>query len=204
MDKLTWKRVWHFIWYEDSIWSWIANIVLSIILIKYVLFPFLGFVLGTQFPIVAVVSTSMEHDGSFDDWWSSSALCTNKICTQEEYYSQFNITKEQFNEFSFNDGFNKGDVMVLSSAKSAELGDVIVFFAKDGRPIIHRMIAVDPIETKGDHNKAQITTNLDPAINEKNVDVNTIIGKASFRIPLIGYVKIMFASLLSLFGIRVA
>ena len=58
------KRVWYFIWEEDSIWSWLVNIILAFVLIKYVVYPGLGFLLGTSHPIVAVVSGSMEHDGS--------------------------------------------------------------------------------------------------------------------------------------------
>ena len=54
------KRLWHFIWEDNSVWSWIANIVLAFILIKFIVYPSLGFVLGTTHPVVAVVSESME------------------------------------------------------------------------------------------------------------------------------------------------
>jgi len=197
---LYWKRFWRFIWEEDSIWSWIANIVLTFILIKYVVFPFLGLLLGTEFPVVAVVSTSMEHDEAFDQWWSSEALCEDRVCTQSVFYGMFNITKEEFKNFRFRNGFNKGDVMVLTSAQSIGIGDTAVFFAKDGRPIIHRVVSLDPIKTKGDHNKAQIMTSQ---LNENNVSRQDLIGKAWFRIPLLGYVKILFVELASLFGVQV-
>jgi len=197
---LYWKRFWHFIWEEDSIWSWIANIVLAFILIKYIVFPFLGLLLGTKFPVVAVVSTSMEHDGNFNQWWNSEALCEDRVCTQSQFYNMFNITKEEFKDFRFSNGFNKGDVMVLTSAQSIGIGDTVVFFAKDGRPIIHRVVSLDPIETKGDHNKAQIMTSQ---LNENNVSRQDLIGKAWFRIPLLGYVKILFVEIVSLFGVQV-
>ena len=142
----------------------------------------------------------MEHDGSFDDWWNSQAICENRSCTQAEFYSMFNITEEDFTEFKFKNGFNKGDVMVLTSFDKEEIGDTIVYFSSDGRPIIHRMISLEPLETKGDHNKAQIMTQ---DLNEKNVAQYEPIGKASLRIPLIGYVKIAFVETLSLFGISV-
>jgi hypothetical protein len=195
------KRIWHFIWYDDSLLSWIVNLILAFIIIKYLLFPFLGLILGSKFPVVAVVSTSMEHDGNFDTWWNSQAYCNNKICTQEKFYSSFNITKEQFQNFKLKNGFNKGDVMVLTSVDSIKIGDIVVFFSKDGRPIIHRIISLNPMQTKGDHNQDQIKTN---ALNETNVQKQMLIGKASFRIPLLGYVKILFAWLLSLFGLQVA
>jgi len=151
--------------------------------------------------MVSVVSSSMEHDGNFEKWWNSQAYCLNATCTQEEFYSQYNITEAEFKNFKFKNGFNMGDVMVLTSNKNIKVGDTIVFFAKDGRPIIHRVISLNPIQTKGDHNPTQIQTNV---LNEKNVSGYKIIGKASFGIPLIGYIKIVFAWTMSLFGIAVA
>ena len=91
-------KVWYFIWESDSIWSWIINIILAFIIIKFLVYPGLGFALGTSHPIVAVVSGSMEHDGSFDQWWQSSASCDLRACTQSEFYSEFDIIKEQFRD----------------------------------------------------------------------------------------------------------
>ena len=54
------KKIWYFIW-DDSIWSWIVNIILAFVLIKFVVYPGLGFLLNTSHPVVAVVSSSMEH-----------------------------------------------------------------------------------------------------------------------------------------------
>jgi len=53
------KRLWHFLWEEDSIWSWIANVIIAFVIIKFLLYPGLGFVLGTPAPIAAVFSGSM-------------------------------------------------------------------------------------------------------------------------------------------------
>ena len=63
------KRAWHFIWSEDSILSWIANVILAFLLIYFIVYPVLGFIFGTSFPIVAVVSGSMEHNENFNLWW---------------------------------------------------------------------------------------------------------------------------------------
>ncbi|MBN2421363.1 hypothetical protein JXB27_03740 [Candidatus Woesearchaeota archaeon] len=195
------RKIWNFIWHDDSLLSWIVNLILAFFIIKYLIFPAMGFALGSQFPMVAVVSSSMEHDGNFDSWWSSQAYCGNRICTQEKFYAQYNISKEDFQEFIFRNGFNKGDVMVLSSPSKLKAGDVVVFFARDGRPIIHRVISLDPLQTKGDHNQDQIENNL---LNEKNISRENLIGKVSIKIPWIGYVKIIFAWVMSLFGIAVA
>ncbi len=198
------KRFWHFIWEDDSFLSWVVNIILAFIIIKFVMFPILGLILGSQFPLVAVVSSSMDHNAKFDAWWNSTAVCGSFVCMQSDYYKQFGITKEQFNTFKLKNGFNKGDVMVLVSPKHLKVGDILVFFAKDGRPIIHRVIKLNPTQTKGDGNSAQITPATDPSINEQSISEEILIGKAILRIPLLGWAKIIFASILSLFGIKVA
>ena len=106
MAKSAWRKIWYFIWEDDSILSWLVNIILAFILIKFIVYPTLGFVFSTPFPIVAVVSTSMEHDESFDDWWSSKASCFDS-CSQSEFYEQYNVSRSQFQNFIFKDGFNK-------------------------------------------------------------------------------------------------
>jgi len=55
------KKTWWFIWESDSIWSWIVNIILAFVIIKFLVYPGLGFAMQTSHPIVAVVSGSMEH-----------------------------------------------------------------------------------------------------------------------------------------------
>ena len=63
LDKLKQhgKKAWNFFWNEDSVSSWIANIIVAFIVIRFIVYPVLGAALGTSFPIVAVVSESMEH-----------------------------------------------------------------------------------------------------------------------------------------------
>src|SRR3989344_2683697 len=63
------KKIWRFIWYDDSLLSWIVSILLAFIIVKFIIFPGLGFLLNTQLPVVAVVSGSMEHNGDFDKFW---------------------------------------------------------------------------------------------------------------------------------------
>src|SRR3989344_7659011 len=90
------KRVWHFIWEEDSWASWLVNVLLAFVIIKFLVYPGLGLLFGTQFPIVAVISGSMEHDGPFNDWWKQHA----------PWYEENNITKENFMNYPFKNGFN--------------------------------------------------------------------------------------------------
>jgi len=194
------RRFWQFLWYEDSVASWFVSILLAFILIKFVIYPLLGLVLGTQFPVVAVVSDSMEHDGSFDDWWAS----------QEDLYLEFNITKNEFNSYPLRNGFNKGDIIILLGANPDKLhrGDIIVYWGGKQYPIIHRIVAVDIdtmgryYQTKGDHNRGQIIN--PPFLNERHVAPDQLVGKAVLRVPYLGWVKIGFVSMLNAVGIPAA
>lgn len=188
------KKIWYFLWEEESVWSWIANVVLAFVIIKFILYPGLGFALGTKAPIVAVVSGSMEHDGSFDQFWSE-AMCCNGGCTRSEvqgqFYERLNISRAQFRDFDFVNGFNKGDIMILYSPKKAELGDVIVYLAPNRPdPIIHRIIQIGEEDgrklfwTKGDHN-------CDVGAFEQHIPEERLIGKAVWRVPFLGWVKII-------------
>jgi signal peptidase I len=163
-------------------------------------------VFGTNLPIVAVISGSMHHDGSFDQWWSSQALCSHmKTCTQEEWYSEHNISKSEFKSFIFKNGFNRGDLILLSRAnpRSVKIGSVLVYDAKGKpMPIIHRVVAIHNntlegglyYETKGDHNPYQIHS---VGLDEFHVNENAVRGKAFARIPFVGFIKIWFAELFS-------
>jgi len=185
------KKAWYFIWEDDSILSWIVNVILAFVLIKFVVYPGLGLLLSTSHPVVAVVSGSMEHNSNFDNWWQP----------QEQYYNNLGITKEQFLKFGFKNGFNKGDIMVLKgiNPENVETGNVIVYTIGGKDPIIHRVVKKwyndsYSFQTKGDN--VVIVQNFEKEINEKQ-----LIGKAFFRIPYLGYIKIWFVELLKFVGI---
>lgn len=186
---------------EDSFLSWIANIALAFVLIRFIVYPLLGLIFATEYPIVAVVSGSMEHSGSFEEWWQSSAYIDGERVTQEEFYSHYSITREDFEDYSFPDGFNTGDIMVLRGTPPDEIerGDIIVFQSPGREPIIHRVIENNLNEgqvtftTKGDAN---------PVIYdfERDVPEEDVIGKAIMRIPFLGYVKIWFFAIIEFFA----
>ncbi|RLE47908.1 signal peptidase I [Candidatus Woesearchaeota archaeon] len=201
--KATLKKIWHFIWNEDSIWSWIVNLILAFIIIKYLIYPGLGLALGTQAPIVAVVSGSMEHDTPFEEWWNGDSCCTpdcSKTMNQGEYYNKRNLTKAQFAHFPFKYGFDKGDIMFLHKRTKIKIGDVIVYRIKERKdPIIHRVINIIEehgkryYSTKGDHN-------CGVARFERVIPEDNVIGKASIRMPFLGWIKIAFVKLVSIFA----
>jgi len=191
------KKIWHFIWEEDSLASWIVNIIIAFLVIKFIVYPGLGLVFGTSFPVVAVVSGSMEHDGSFEDWWDSRAVCSRANCRQSDWYNENSITEDEFKTFIFRNGFNTGDIIILFGAKpqNIDVGDVIVFASTRPYPIIHRVVEKQNddgqmvFETKGDHNPAK-------GPDDVNIGTDKLIGKAVLRIPYLGYIKIWFFELL--------
>lgn len=203
--KPIFKKIWNFIWEEDSVWSWIVNIILAFVIIKFIVYPGLGFLLGTTYPIVAVMSGSMEHDGTFDEWWiSKTARCEeSNMCTQMEFYKEYALTKDQFIEFPFKNGFDTADIMVVKGAEpeQIEVGDVVVYWASEPIPVIHRVIKkwsdndLILLRTKGDHN-----SNVN--YNERTINADNVVGKAVLRIPYLGWIKIGFVRFLGYFGIN--
>jgi signal peptidase I len=131
-----------------------------------------GFFLGTSFPFVAVMSSSMTHD----------AYVT------QNYYSwmaERGFSQEQLNDFSFRNGFGKGDALIIGSPKNVEVGDVIVYVNPDlGYAIIHRVIGVTEsgYVTKGDRNPSS-----DPWV----VKTDWVKGRAVVLIPFVGWIRVL-------------
>ncbi|MBU0930292.1 MAG: signal peptidase I [Nanoarchaeota archaeon] len=184
------KKTWDFIWHENSLASWLVNVILAFVIVKFLIYPGLGLVLGTGYPVVAVVSNSMEHATNFEDWWENN----------KDFYLVKNITKENFSEYHFKNGFNKGDIMVLIWRKpvNIKIGDVIVFKGSLKDPIIHRVVRIYMeddnyyVQTKGDNNS-------DSRQDELKIPISSIVGKAVFRIPFLGWVKIFAFDLINMF-----
>ena len=208
---LDWKKIRYFIWEENSILSWIFNLAMAFVIIKFLVYPGLGFFLSTTNPVVAVVSCSMEHGATdcgknedlricgrtyedkkndFDSYWDRCG----------EWYDKNQIPKNQFSEFPFSKGFNKGDLMILRGTEPSNLraGDVIVFRTGVNEPIIHRIVSKRYednstfFQTKGDNNANQLSY-------EKKIPEENVIGRAILKIPFLGYVKIASTEIFNLF-----
>lgn len=197
-SQQSWKErlasAWRFLWHDDSLLSWLLNVLLAFLFIKFLLYPGLGLILGTKFPVVAVVSSSMEHEPSnFDAWWAEN----------EDFYLRHNITRFEFLTYPFRNGFNKGDIMILTGKgpDALERGEVIVYWSRKPYPIIHRYIGTNPegetvyLMSKGDNN-ADMAVSFD--LDERRIHPENLLGTAFFRIPYLGYVKIWAVDLLTL------
>jgi len=205
-----WKDLWYFIWEDNSFWSWIVNILLAFVIIKFLVYPGLGFLLGTPFPIVAVISGSMDHSlsetnicGKYPLEYKSNLDGFWNVCG--DFYEERGIVKDEFSMFPLSNGFKKGDIIILYGKDKIEVGDVLVFWAQNPSlkrdPIIHRVIDIkndvngNVYTTKGDHNPSSIQ---DEVINEMSITENRVIGTALFKIPFLGYIKIFAVSLVGL------
>ena len=179
-------KIWYFIWEDDSILSWFVNIIIAFILVKFIIYPGLGLVFGTNYPVVAVVSGSMTHDNqNFDNWWEQN----------KAWYEEHEFTKEQFKEFPFPNGFNEGDIMVLFGTKPQNIktGYIVVYEAHpDYPPVIHRVVLREEdntevfFKTKGDHNSI---------VDKNKITEEKLLGNAVLRIPYLGWVKIGFTNI---------
>jgi len=168
---------------------WLVNLVLAFVLVKFIIYPGIGLLFGTDFPIVAVVSGSMEHDiRDFATWWQY----------HRQWYEDRGFTAEQFAEFPFYRGFNKGDIMVLVgvSGSKVRLGNVLVYESRGmaPHPIIHRVVAI----RQDDDGNYYFTTKGDNNAQQDSVEVNEFMikntGKAVLRLPYLGWVKIAFVN----------
>ncbi len=128
--------------------GWFGNIVYILLgfAIAYSINIGLGFALGTQTPVVDVVSCSM-----------------------------FPV-------------YDRGDMLLVAGDKTPQVGDVIVYDAPGySYPIIHRVIKINDdgtYQTQGDNNNGQLPF-------EKSVRPSQIKGKALFRMPYLGWVKLV-------------
>ena len=168
------KKFWNFL-REDSWQSLIVSLIIAFVLIKFVFFPVLSFLTGSALPLVIVESCSMYHDDGLE-----------KVL-ENEIYADYGLEFEDARGWDFQDGLSKGDVIFVASAKNAKVGDVVIFEGGARHPIIHRVIESNDarITTKGDHNRGILPT-------EKDIDKDKLIGKAVFKIPVVGWVKLIF------------
>ena len=178
---------------KDTWTSLIVTLILAFLVIKFIFFPILSLITGNSLPLVIVESCSMNHQGllggSFDSYWTEKG----------SWYEQRGITKEQFKEFSFTSGMKMGDIILVYNKSPPKIGDVIIFNAGSGYPIIHRIVSENPLQTKGDNNLDQLTILNNPnRVDETNINQNQLIGKAIFKIPRLGWIKLIFVKVYEL------
>ncbi|MAH48339.1 signal peptidase I [Candidatus Pacearchaeota archaeon] len=171
------KKAWEF-FKKDSWASFLVTLVLAFILIKFMFFPLMSLATGTVLPVVIVESCSMYHSDGLEQ------------VMENDIYKDYGLKFKHAGNWSFQNGLNKGDIVFVLGKEVDDLavGDVIIFNGSSKHPIIHRIIEIDSdrkITTKGDHNTAFLS-------EEDGIDEELLMGKAVFRIPFIGWLKLIF------------
>lgn len=210
-------------------WTNIISVGLVVALVFFVVIAsnrgFSTIVFGTEYPVVSVISNSMEHRASMGCSRNVAEGVISSLCPEAEmrpmicgmmvnetgyldidtywllcgsWYEERDIDKIEFAAFPLSQGFNKGDIMILTAAKDIKIGDLVVFQTLKDTPIIHRVIDIKRTdrglvyETKGDFNAGQlIEYDVGPLgreviVDERSVNEAQLIGKAAFRIPWLG------------------
>jgi hypothetical protein len=161
---------------EDSWPSFFVGLLIALIVIKFIIFPVLTLITGTPLPLVIVESCSMYHQFDLDQ------IVQNKI------YSDYDLDYSNTSNWVLKNGFTKGDIIIVISPKNLKIGDVLIFNAGQTNPIIHRVINIDEsgkVTTKGDNNFGLLEA-------EKKISEEQFVGKAVFKIPAIGWIKLIF------------
>ncbi len=150
--------------------------IVAAFIAAWIFYQLVGLALGTQMPVVSVVSESMYHNGiGFDGWWTA----------RSGYYTEHGIGKQEFLSFLFANGLAQGDMLVTVKPDNLSVGDVVIYQPKNSKiTIIHRIVGVaeSGYVLKGDNNQRE-----DPALVSKE----QILGKAVAVAPLMGYPRIL-------------
>jgi len=135
---------------------------------------------------------------NFNEYWD--------VCG-DWYIDNKHITPPIFEKYPMHNGFKKGDIIIVWGRFTPKIGDIIIFkpsaTSTAPRPIIHRIVDINEdgsYQTKGDHNKEQLTsTNNRYRTDETKITEEQIIGKAIIKVPYLGWVKIWAVDFLNIF-----
>lgn len=171
---------------EESVEGYILFLIFAIVLFKWIIPFFSKILLGTDMPIYVIVTPSMEH---------KDLERINQ--TFYRYFKERNISIE---EFPFKNGLNKGDVVLVvgKNPKQIKVGDVVVFVPRGSKSVLlHRVVEKECntkcfFTMKGDNNPFSLNYSF---LSEVDVPEENIKGIVVFRIPYIGYPKVILVEL---------
>jgi signal peptidase I len=197
-----------------KIWfvNWAVNIFFAFIF-AFILYSFFGFLFGTSSPFVIVLSGSMEPTFYRGDIMAMSGANASNLKAQEIELGE-EISGRALAEIATPSYSPDGNIFSIIFKNGKEIrpnkqGDIVVYYSSYRQePIIHRAVAKIRAKdgifllTKGD-SKANYTVDQDcglviagtpqkpGCINLYPVNVKDIQGKVTFKIPLLGYVKLL-------------
>lgn len=182
------REAWNFLWHGESALSYLAFTIVSFItlsILYQVFLFFLGF-FGVE-DLFVVITSSMIHSNDINS-------------SYYEWMRVHGYNQSQMSSWSFPEGLNLGDLVVVMKVRPQELevGDVIVYEpSESGYRIIHRIIFIN--ETGG---KILFTTKGDANYGvmgfEKNLTPRQVVGRAEARVPFVGIPKMVLTRALML------
>jgi len=152
------------------------------IFLAFLVHLFLGIIFSTNSPVVAVVSSSMEHDQA-------------EITHYSWLEKNLGYNRSYIDSWPYSDGFSIGDIPIVRNSNDYKVGEIIIYDTGQTAPIIHRIIKINPdgtYQTKGDNN-------LNQNSYEFSVKKEQIRGKVIFIIPKLGYFKIVATKIFGAF-----
>ncbi|MDO8538333.1 MAG: hypothetical protein Q7S21_05600 [archaeon] len=201
--------------FADEAIDWIVYLI-SALVFAYLIYAIFGLILNTNAPMVIVVSGSMEPVYFRGDVVVLQGKNIEKIQGQEVVVNE-NLAGKHFDEFAspirgrVDDNFETIAVE-FNNGKRIDLnekGDIIVYFsAERAEPIIHRVVAKIQANdgifflTKGDSvNNPFLDEEVCGILPDSTkaycvtpypIKAEEVQGTALFKIPWIGYVKLLF------------
>jgi len=203
--------------------KFITNVIyiLYSILLAYLLYLIIGLILGTSLPLATVVSGSMEptlHRGDIVVVSSAKNIKAQIIDVNKNIANKDLKDFSKMDFFPNNYGLSEIDTITIGH-KTINLEDIIknknsiVIYKSNiyGKLIIHRVVAIIHandgtfVITKGDNHKTNRIIDedcdLDPntgnqrkgCLNVFPVNVKNLYGKEIFKIPYLGYIKLIFS-----------
>jgi signal peptidase I len=159
--------------------------IVAALFVAWLAYQVIALATGTGMPLVAVISSSMDHEGkTYDNWWNST----------NGFYENTGITKGEFAAFPYRNGLSKYDLMVVVKDEP-KVGDVVIYQGL-GKTIIHRVIEIKDTGyiTKGDNSR----TNKMADNNGNPIPKQLVIGKAVVALPVIGFPRTL---IFDIFGV---
>lgn len=148
--------------------------IIAAFFVAWLAYQFIAVAAGTPLPIVSVVSDSMYHASSFDDWWAKNAAD----------YNQLGIGEHEFMRFANVNGLSRGDLLIAVRPDNPKIGDILIYrkFGSDFT-VVHRLVSIEDgfYVVKGDNNPVP-----DPPVAK-----NYVVGKVVFAIPILGYPRLL-------------
>lgn len=146
------------------------------IFIAFLVNQTLAFALTTDLPVVAVVTSSMQHDES------------TEINHYQWLQKNFEYNRSYVDSWPITGGFLIGDMPIVQGSPEYNVGEVIIYSVPNQAvPVIHRIVKINSdgtYQTKGDHNPQQLPF-------EFSIKKGWIHGKVIIVVPKLGYFKVI-------------